>query len=637
MIILHKIANSFNPRKIAAKLIAPLSVLLLFLLVLLGFRTLTLLLYPDLFRELSLLQLAQSFAVGTRFDLSVISVYIGVPLLCLCFPMRFTDHRIYQGVVHTILYLTLIGMVLFLAADLIYFSFVKRHVTNELAFLLNDTDYLLSEAKANGIALAGLVLLALLGYPLYLRFARKYHRPRQHSVVAIVGFFLFLVLIARGGFQMKPLSVVDAYQHGNSAMGNLALNGVFTATRYSMTSQFIPREAQPVEQYAKVLGLRNPANPEYPLERIRTQQMPSARPKNLVILMVESLTSKYVDALSNHNYNVTPNLDRLVREGVTFTNFFANGQRSVDGIQSIVTGVPPLPGMPDLTSLSVNYSRLAALAAANGYQHIFITTTRRESFWLDAIAAAAGFSNYFGNEDIPILLDYPHDRERPLGWDYDALMYLLQRLEDTPAPFFAFVNASADHTPFVKLQPPFNQYEHGSDTEGGYLNMLHYTDWAIGEFLQQFRKREDFDDTVFMITADHALAHFQSNDPYARFRVPLIVYAPRHLKPQISEKFSSQTDLLPTIVNLLDLAGAYSAIGSDLFQPGPGFAVIKEGPLVNLYAPQGFLQHSLQQTVGLKLNAEDPSGTIQADLEAKLIAFDHLTYHLLSQNRWFSQ
>jgi hypothetical protein len=117
--------------------------------------------------------------------------------------------------------LTLIGFVIFLAADLLYFSFVKRHITNEIIFLLNDTDYLISEAKANGTSLAGLLLLALSGYPLYLRFARKYHRPQRYSVSAFVFLFLLLVTIARGGFQMKPLSVIDAYQHGNSAMGNL--------------------------------------------------------------------------------------------------------------------------------------------------------------------------------------------------------------------------------------------------------------------------------------------------------------------------------------------------------------------------------------------------------------------------------
>ena len=611
--------------------------LLLFLIIFQVFRTLILALYYDLFHELGFQEIIQSFVLGMRFDLSIISVFIGVPLLLLILPFRFSDQRFYQALFHTLIYLTLIGFVIFLAADLLYFSFVKRHITNEIIFLLNDTDYLISEAKANGTSLAGLLLLALSGYPLYLRFARKYHRPQRYSVSAFVFLFLLLVTIARGGFQMKPLSVIDAYQHGNSAMGNLALNGIFTASKYSMTSEWIPREEQQSEKYTTILGFNTPVDHAFPLEIKREKKHPGTQPKNLVILMIESLTTKYVDSLSNNNYKVTPKLDRLVHEGVAFVNFFASGQRSVDGIQSIVTGVPPLPGMPDITSLSVNYSRLAKLAETNGYQHIFITTTRRESFWLDAIAAAAGFSKYYGKEDIPILLDYPNARDRPLGWDYEALMYLLQRLEGMQAPYFAFVNASADHTPFVELQPPFNQYEHGSDTEGGYLNMLHYTDWAIGEFIEKFKDREDFDDTIFMITADHALAHFQSNDPYARFSVPLIFYAPKHLKPHSSRKFGAQTDLLPTIVNLLDLEGSYAAIGRDLFQPNPGFAVVKDGALVNIYAPQGFLQHSLKQIVDRQLTGEDPSGSIKADLEEKLIAFDHLTYHLLSKNRWLSQ
>ena len=626
-----------NPINIAIKLVSSFSVLLLFLIIFQVFRSLTLVLYYDLFQELSFQEIVQSFVLGIRFDLSVISVFLGIPLLLLILPFRFSDQYFYQVLFHTIIYLALLGFIIFLAADLLYFSYVKRHITNEIIFLLNDTDYLLSEAKANGTSLAGLLLLALLGYPLYLRFTSKYHRPQRHSMLAVVLLFLLLVTIARGGFQMKPLSVVDAYQHGNSAMGNLALNGLFTASQYSITNEWVQRKEQQSENYASVLGFNNPANPEFPFEIKREKKFPRTKAKNLVILMVESLTTKYVDSLANNNYKVTPNLDRLVHEGVSFVNFFASGQRSVDGIQSIVTGVPPLPGMPNITSLSANYSRLAKLAETNGYQHIFITTTHREAFYLDAIAAAAGFSEYYGKEDFPIILDYPNDRDRWVGWDYEALMYLLQQIEEMQAPYFAFVNASADHTPFVELQPPFNQYEHGSDTEGGYLNMLHYTDWAIGEFIEKFKRRKDFDDTIFMITADHALAHFQSNDPYARFRVPLIVYAPKLIKPHSSQKFGAQTDLLPTIINLLDLEGSYATIGRDLFQPNPGFAVVKDGALVNIFTPQGFLQHSLKQIVDKQLTREDPSGSTQAGLEKKLIAFDHLTYHLLSKNRWFSQ
>ena len=61
-----------------------------------------------------------------------------------------------------------------------------------------------------------------------------------------------------------------------------------------------------------------------------------------------------------------------------------------------------------------------------------------------------------------------------------------------------------------------------------------------------------------IITADHALAHFQGADPYGKFRIPLIIYSPGNINPKKSKLFASQIDLFPTLVKLLDLDGKYS-------------------------------------------------------------------------------
>ena len=308
----------------------------------------------------------------------------------------------------------------------------------------------------------------------------------------------------------------------------------------------------------------------------------------------------------------------------------------MDGVQSILTGIPPLPGMPDITALSVNYSSLGQLARENNYQTFFVTTTLRESFSMDLIAGAAGFDEYYGLEDYPILLNYIDAADRPLGWDYDALMYLLQKLEGEQSNYIAFVNASSDHTPFARMHKPFNRYKHGSDTEGGYLNMLNYTDWAIGEFIKKFSKRKDFGETVFIITADHALAHFQGADPYGKFKIPLIIYSPENFDPKKSEIFASQIDLFPSLVELLELKGKYSAIGKNIFENKPDFAVVKDGALLEIFSKEGFLVHSLKKILDFQPVEALSDELIQSRLASKAVAFDHLTYTLLTQNRWLS-
>ena len=505
--------------------------------------------YPDLFNNLNFLKFVESVFLGLRFDLASISVLLFIPIVLLIFPLRIAGSRFYRGFMASVVYLELVAVNIFLTSDYLYFSYVKSHITNELLFLLNDSKYLMTEASANLLPVIFIIFFTVLIYPLFLKQTYKRNPEGHRSVLSFILIVLTLIVVGRGGFQMKPIAVIDAYQYGSASQGNLILNGIFTASHFSISSRFIERTKGDEKTFLEILNLPLSKNPNYPLERINVRSDMSPN-KNVVLIMIESLSFKYIEYLSGQNYGVTPNFDLLASKGLVYENFFANGQRSVDGAQSILTGIPPLPGMPDMTALSVNYSSLGQLAKENNYRTIFVTTTLRESFSMDLIAGAAGFDEYYGLEDYPILLNYIDAADRPLGWDYDALMYLLQKLEGEKYNYIAFVNASSDHTPFARMHDPFNRYKHGSDTEGGYLNMLNYTDWAVGEFINKFSKRKDFGETVFIITADHALAHFQGADPYGKFRIPLIIYSQENINPKKSKLFASQIDLFPSLVEL---------------------------------------------------------------------------------------
>ena len=443
-----------------------------------------------------------------------------------------------------------------------------------------------------------------------------------------------MITIGRGGIQIKPIAIIDAYQHGSANLGHLILNGFFTASHYSFAGNFIERPKIDETFALKIIDLPKTKNPQYPLEKNYTKKEPEKK-KNVVVIIVESLTYKYIDYLNEgKKYGVTPNIDKIASEGLIFTNFFANGQRSIEGAQAILTGIPPLPGIPDIISLSVNYSRLGELAKANHYRTIFVTSTLKESFSLDLMVYASGIEEYYGREDYNLLLNYPEARERTLGWDYETFMLLSDKLNEYGQPFIAFVNASSDHTPFPRMQEPFTKYTHGQESEGGYLNMLHYTDWAIGEFMTKMSKQRYFNDTVFIITADHALAHFQTDDPYGKFKIPLILYSPKHIPKGNSERFASQIDIIPSMIDMLNLEGKFSNIGKSIFAPSNNFAVTKEGSLINILAKEGFLQHSHQQVLKFIPSQNTEDENLKNELAERIQAFDQLTYQLLTDNRW---
>ena len=612
-----------------------LRLFLIFVLVFQIFRIAIYYSYRDLFNNLDFLKLTESLFLGLRFDLSSTSILLFIPIVLLIFPLRITGHLFFRRFVASVIYLELVAMIIFLTSDYMYFSFVKRHITNELLFLLNDSEYLMTEVSVKLLPIIFLLVLTILFYPLFLKVTCPKKPEVQRSMLSFVLILLVLIVVGRGGFQRKPIAVIDAYQYGSASQGHLILNGIFTASHFSISSKFIERTAGEEKLYLDTLDLPVSTTPNYPLERTNVQSGMSPK-KNVVMIMIESLSFKYIDYLSGQYYGVTPNIDRFARNGLVFENFFANGQRSVDGAQSILTGIPPLPGMPDITALSVNYSSLGQLASDNHYRTIFLTTTLRESFSMDLIAGAAGFDDYHGLEDYPLLLNYIDAADRPLGWDYEAFMYLLKQLEGEKLNYVAFVNASSDHTPFARMQEPFNQYEHGTDTEGGYLNMLHYTDWALGEFINEYKKRKDFEETVFIITADHALPHFQGVEPYGKFRIPLIIYSPKNISPGRSQMFASQIDLFPTIIKLLDFEGKYSAIGKNILDTEKSFAVVKDGALLEIFSKEGFLVHNLKSVLEFQPVDALSDEFTKTKLASKAVAFDHLTYLLLTQNRWLS-
>ena len=591
--------------------------------------------YPELFNNIGFIELIESIFLGLRFDLSSISIILFVPIFFLIFPIQTTSKLIFRRIINSFIYMELVVIIIFLSSDYFYFSFVKRHITNELLFLLNDSEYLMTEVSVKFLPIFVLIVATVLAYPLFLKATCPKKTKSQRSILSFVLILPLIILAGRGGIQRKPIAVIDAYQYGSASQGHLILNGIFTASHFSISTKFIERPVGDEKSYLDILNLPLSKKSEYPLERTNVK-LSNSSVKNVVLIMIESLSSKYIDFLSGENYGVTPNIDRLAQKGLVFENFFANGQRSVDGAQSILTGIPPLPGMPDITALSVNYSSIGKLASDNNYRTIFLTTTLRESFSMNLIAGAAGFEDYHGLEDYPILLNYIDAADRPLGWDYEAFMYLIKQLDGEKSPYFAFVNASSDHTPFAKMDKPFNQYEHGTDTEGGYLNMLNYTDWALGEFINEFSKRKDFEDTVFIITADHALPHFQGADPYGKFRIPLIIYNPKNINPSKSQMFSSQIDLFPTLIKLLDLEGKFSAIGKNIFENEKSFAVVKDGALVEIFSSEGFLVHSLKNVLDFQPFQTESNEFTKNKLASKAVAYDHLTYLLLTQNRWIS-
>ena len=597
--------------------------------------------YPQVFQELSWQQTIFGFLHGLRFDFASMIVLCGVPLLLACLPASFVQNRLWVGLWNLWICLILILYFWILFGDLIYFGFVKRHVTNELLFLKNDITYLLKEALGYwDFLLLGLLLNAILLWQWW-KISHQMIRPLRCSWKTWslwFGLFILLIILGRGGIGLKPLVIIHAYSYGSSSLGHLTLNGVFSIFHSSWQGSGLQRQNFSQKEIQNHLNLsQNFWNEPFPLKKQFKKSSPLA--KNLVVIMVESLTPRYLHSYhkQKNNLKLTPNFDEIAAQSWKFNHFYAYGQRSTEGLQAILTGVPILLGGITVLDMVSNYSRLAKLAEANGYDSIFVNTTQRQAFLGDAFAGAVGFSEYYGLEDMPLLLDYPpEEQQRHLGWDYEALIFALEKIKQRKKPFFLFINANTDHTPYPRLPKRFERYPPHPNKESGYLNTLIYTDWAIGKFFQKAKQEPWFPETMFVITADHVIAHFQGeNDFPEKFRIPLLFYAPKILPPKTVTTLGSQLDLPVTFIDILGLQGSYTSVGKSLLKHSEARKVfVKSGNLVGIITEQGYLKHSLAQRLETKdfTSGKNPPNFEQ--LENQLLSWDYLIYNLLQKNRW---
>lgn len=595
------------------------------------------------FESLDGYQTLFGFVHGIRFDLSIILLLYALPILLLA-PVAGTWRRGWVTFLSRFMFVILVGCSIGLTADIIYFDYVKRHAGNELLLLGNDLDFVFDIMSGTYLAVFAIVLAAMI--PLYKAWAWgiKHYQPDPAPwwtawPVAIVACTL-LIIGARGSFVHKPINVINAYVDGSSKLAALSLNGVFSSLKTMTRSSKVKHnhfEEKALPSLAKVHGIQDTR--VTPFLRQYTDNQPNHR--NIVILFMESWTYRFFDALSGAQFNVTPTIDALSKESLVVSRFYAAGQRSVIGLQAALTGLPHLPGQSPIgNGLEVaNYSRLGNLAKQNGYQTLFVQTSKRSSFRLDSIVQSIGFDTFYGMEDIPITLNYPDKHGSRFGWDYEGLQTLLGQIDEkqqtTPEkPFVAGFFSGTTHAPFPQVPAQFRRYPHSKTGEHGYLNTLNYSDWSVGEFLKAARQRPWFDNTIFIITADHVLGKDVAPTLPDMYRIPFMIYAPKLIKPGTIDVIGSQLDLLPTVIDLLGFSQPFASLGESIFRKQEDFALVNQERLLGAINAEGWLSHNLKQRIDSGTFNGEAQPQALDKLEKQLLIYDQVTYNTLQANTW---
>lgn len=612
-----------------------------FVIAFLASRVSLLLIYSDVFSVLTAGQVLRSFLSGLKFDLATIFTFAGIPLFMLGLPV---PGRKWAKLWTFLIMAEFLAMALILIGDIIFFEHVKRHIADELRLIGNDMDFIVKFALSEHPVIV-ILIFSTFAFSLFLvnKAIDKLYSPPKLTLwsepLKLLFLAAFIILSVMGWkIEGKPVNVVDAFDYSNSEYGNLVLNGVFTSYQSIRSSKnirhdFFEKDSAIREARRLIVTEEETViDDNFPLMRVRNGFSVGGERYNVVFILLESWSFKFIDSFSGSKYGVTPNLDELARGGLMFTNFYATGQRSIFGIEAALTGIPAVPGLSYLgKGLELaNISRLAAMLNEKGYASLFMQTSSRSSFRLSGIAFALGSDEYYGSQDIPVIYPYKGKTAPSWGYDYDGLQFLLGRIEKVKKPFFAFFFTGTTHAPFVFLDDRFEKHPR-TEPVNGFLNSLYYSDYALGEFFRAARKSDWFDNTIFIMTADHALGQFQKNTVDEKFKIPLVIYCPKLFGHRTSGVIGSQADILPTIIELLNIKSPYSAAGKSLLKGDSNrFAFFVEGDNIGLINEKGYLKHNLK-------NRLETSFTKASDIEEAektLLSIDEAVYSLLKDNRW---
>ena len=297
---------------------------------------------------------------------------------------------------------------------------------------------------------------------------------------------------------------------------------------------------------------------------------------HVIFLFLESFRSHNVGALGADR-GVTPHFDRLSKEGVLFTDFYANSVRTSRSVVSSLFGVPSdVDGSEAAAQAKAPFIGIPQLMQEAGYQTSYLHNGPIEFEKQDAFFDLHGYDAIHGRDTI--MKSFPKAHNSSWGLPDECLMrYAADFLDERQeAPQFLTLFSITNHHPWnlpAHYQPPAFPPEI-SRIYRKYLNTFHYTDACLGLLVELLEEKGLLENTLLFVLGDHGYPMGEHNNFVEQrylyeenIRVPLMVYGKgRILEPKKITAPCSQLDLVPTVMDILGLHGFNLSIGNSLMR-----------------------------------------------------------------------
>lgn len=411
------------------------------------------------------------------------------------------------------------------------------------------------------------------GHKLFYTQASKY--KIRLMLFPIVGFLLFWG--GRGSLTSKrPINGSNAVFSNDQMTNCLGLNSLYTViyAAYSIKNEASPSkmygamdESEAYSRVKKYMDVSANAftDPEIPFLHKEVPDTTVQRPYNVVIFLQESLGAEFVGSLGG--MPLTPEFDKLAKEGMLFTNLYSTGTRSVRGIEAVVTGFLPSPSesVVKLSGAQIDFMTLADLLKQHGYQTSFIYGGMANFDNMASFFSGNGFNDIidqtkFDSDGVKYAM------KGTWGYSDEDLVHkannYFKSLGDKP--FFSLMFSTSNHEPFEFPDGRIKLYEQPKNTVH---NAIKYADFAIGEFFRLAKKEDYFKNTVFIVVADHNTRTYGQNlVPINKFKIPALIIGPDVPKGRTYNKLASQIDMPTTLIGFAGIETEHPMVGRNLFR-----------------------------------------------------------------------
>ncbi len=523
----------------------------------------------------------QAFLRGIWFD-NVVACYLmilplSVVLLAACFGFYQKGFRHFATIFLSVLYCIVFAVS---AGNTPYFQYFFKNIDATIFgwFGYAGTTAGMIFGESSYWLYISLFFVICICFILFCRFVRKKTDKKiiQESPEKGWGCFISKVLITicliglcvfgiRGRTGYNPIKVSEAYyckdpflnQLGISPTFNLLTSWLDTRRKENRELQLMPYD-KAISETRRWFGLTGEVDSTCVLRRELSNHDSTAIRKNVVIILIESMSARLMQTFGQEKA-LTPVLDSLYQQSIAFRHFYSAGIHTNHGLTATLCSFPAMMFRNLMKgTITPHRAGIPSVLKAEGYHNLFFMTHEAQYDNMNAFLLTNGYDDVYAEEDYP-----SSERVNAFGVsDHFLFEFALPKIAAASKgkePFMATLLTISNHPPYVI---PSWFHAKSEDPED---QIVEYTDWCIGDFLRKAKKEPWYDNTIFLVLADHGklVGNSDTELPQSYNHIPLMIFG-ETIQPCTYDGLGMQVDVMPTLLGLLGISCQYDGFGIDL-------------------------------------------------------------------------